>query len=147
MGAMETMMIGAAYVQIGKRLNLPTHAYLGLSDAKIVDGQAGLESGMGALVAAQAGANVISGPGMLDFESCQSLEQRVLEQVVEAGVRTLQDQRRQCRDSRAGRNGHRIHHVVDARPDVVQGVGDRGDGVELTTAVAEPELCRTAQGD
>ncbi len=79
MGAMETMMIGAAYVQIGKYLGLPTHAYQGLSDAKIVDGQAGLETGMGALVAALAGANVISGPGMLNFESCQSLEKLVLD--------------------------------------------------------------------
>lgn len=79
MGAMETMMIGAAYVQIGKHLGLPTHAYQGLSDAKIVDGQAGLETGMGALTAALAGTNVISGPGMLNFESCQSLEKLVLD--------------------------------------------------------------------
>jgi trimethylamine--corrinoid protein Co-methyltransferase len=79
MGAVETMMIDAAHVQIGKHLGLPTHAYMGLSDAKIVDGQAGLETGMGALVAALAGANVISGPGMLDFESCQSLEKLVLD--------------------------------------------------------------------
>jgi trimethylamine--corrinoid protein Co-methyltransferase len=79
MGAIETMMINAAYVQIGKRLGLPTHSYLGLSDAKIVDGQAGLETGMGALVAALAGANVISGPGMMDFESSQSLEKLVLD--------------------------------------------------------------------
>jgi trimethylamine--corrinoid protein Co-methyltransferase len=79
MGAMETMMINAAFVQIGKHLELPTHAYMGLSDAKIVDGQAGLETGMGALSAALAGANVISGPGMLNFESCQSLEKLVLD--------------------------------------------------------------------
>jgi len=79
MGAMETMMIHAAYVQIGKHLGLPTHAYMGLSDAKIVDGQAGLETGMGALIAALAGANVISGPGMLNFESCQSLEKLVVD--------------------------------------------------------------------
>ena len=79
MGAVETMMIAAAYVQIGKHLGLPTHAYMGLSDAKIVDGQAGLETGMGALTAALAGANVISGPGMLNFESCQSLEKLVLD--------------------------------------------------------------------
>jgi trimethylamine--corrinoid protein Co-methyltransferase len=52
---------------------------MGLSDAKIVDGQAGLETGMGALSAALAGANVISGPGMLNFESCQSLEKLVLD--------------------------------------------------------------------
>ena len=79
MGAVETMMINAAHVQIGKHLGLPTHSYMGLSDAKIVDVQAGLETGMGALVAALAGANVISGPGMLDFESCQSLEKLVLD--------------------------------------------------------------------
>jgi len=79
MGAMETMMLNAAYAQIGKHLELPTHNYLGLSDAKIVDGQAGLETGMGALMAALAGANVISGPGMLNFESCQSLEKLVLD--------------------------------------------------------------------
>jgi len=79
MGAVETMMINAAHVQIGKHLGLPTHSYLGLSDAKIVDGQAGLETGMGALVAALAGANVISGPGMMDFESSQSLEKLVLD--------------------------------------------------------------------
>jgi trimethylamine--corrinoid protein Co-methyltransferase len=79
MGAVETMMINAAHVQIGKHLRLPTHSYMGLSDAKIVDGQAGLETGMGAFVAALAGANVISGPGMLNFESCQSLEKLVLD--------------------------------------------------------------------
>jgi len=79
MGAVETMMINAAHVQIGKYLRLPTHSYMGLSDAKIVDGQAGLETGMGAFVAALAGANVISGPGMLNFESCQSLEKLVLD--------------------------------------------------------------------
>ena len=79
MGAMETMMINAAFVQIGKHLGLPTHSYMGLSDAKIVDGQAGLETGMGALVAALAGANAISGVGMLNFESCQSLEKLVLD--------------------------------------------------------------------
>jgi trimethylamine--corrinoid protein Co-methyltransferase len=79
MGAIETMMIDSAYAQIGKYLGVPTHAYMGLSDAKVVDGQAGLESGIGAVLAALAGINVISGPGMLNFESCQSLEKLVLD--------------------------------------------------------------------
>jgi trimethylamine---corrinoid protein Co-methyltransferase len=79
MGAMETMMIDAAYAQIAKYLNLPTHAYMGLSDSKLNDNQAGLESGMGAVLAALAGINVISGPGMMDFESCQSLEKLVID--------------------------------------------------------------------
>ena len=79
MGAIETMMIDSAYAQIGKHLNLPTHAYMGLSDAKINDNQAGLETGIGAVLAALSGINVISGPGMLDFESCFSLEKLVID--------------------------------------------------------------------
>jgi trimethylamine--corrinoid protein Co-methyltransferase len=79
MSAIETMMIDSAYAKIGKHLGLPTHAYMGLSDAKILDAQAGLESGIGATIAALSGINVISGPGMLDFESCQCLEKLVID--------------------------------------------------------------------
>ncbi|MGB9892880.1 MAG: trimethylamine methyltransferase family protein [Candidatus Saccharicenans sp.] len=79
MGAIETMMIDCACAQIGQYLNLPTHAYLGLSDSKLVDAQAGLETSMGAMLAGLAGINVISGPGMLDFESTQSLEKLVVD--------------------------------------------------------------------
>jgi trimethylamine--corrinoid protein Co-methyltransferase len=50
-----------------------------LSDAKQLDAQAGLESAMGATLAALSGINNISGPGMLDFESCFSLEKLVLD--------------------------------------------------------------------
>jgi len=79
MGAVETMMIDCAYNEIGKHLGIPTQAYISLSDSKQLDAQAGLESGMGATLAALAGINNISGPGMLDFESCQSLEKLVLD--------------------------------------------------------------------
>ncbi|MGZ6347772.1 MAG: trimethylamine methyltransferase family protein, partial [Anaerolineales bacterium] len=79
MGAIETAMIDAAYAQVGKSLNLPTHAYLGASDAKIVDAQAGMESGISALVGALAGINMISGAGMLDFLACQSTEKLVVD--------------------------------------------------------------------
>jgi len=79
MGAAETMMIDCAASEIGKHLGLPTQAYMGLSDAKLLDGQAGLETSMGATLAALAGINSVSGPGMLDFESCFSLEKLVLD--------------------------------------------------------------------
>ncbi len=79
MGAVETMMIDCAYAQVGKSLGLPTHAYMAMSDAKTSDYQAGMESGYGAILAALAGINMVSGPGMLDFESCQSLEKLVLD--------------------------------------------------------------------
>lgn len=79
MGAIETMMIDCAYNEIGKYLEIPTQAYISLSDAKNLDAQAGMESGMGATLAVLAGINSISGPGMIDFESCQSLEKLVLD--------------------------------------------------------------------
>ena len=79
MGAIETMMIDCAYNEIGKYLGLPTQAYTALSDAKQLDAQAGLETGIGATLAALSGINSISGPGMLDFESCFSLEKLVLD--------------------------------------------------------------------
>jgi trimethylamine--corrinoid protein Co-methyltransferase len=79
MGAVETMMIGIGYAQVGKHLGLPTHGYFGLSDAKQPDYQAGLESGIGAVLAALAGINMISGPGILDFILTQSLEKLVLD--------------------------------------------------------------------
>lgn len=79
MGAAETWLIDAGYVQIGKALNLPTHVYMGMSDAKILDAQCGLESMGGAVTAALIGANMISGAGMLDFETCLSFEKLVID--------------------------------------------------------------------
>ncbi len=79
MGAVETMMLDCANSEIGKHLGMPTQGYIALSDAKQLDAQAGLETGVGALLAALSGINNISGPGMLDFESCQSLEKLVLD--------------------------------------------------------------------
>ncbi|UCG60781.1 MAG: trimethylamine methyltransferase family protein [Candidatus Zixiibacteriota bacterium] len=79
MGDVGTMMQDCAYNEIGKYLNLPTQAYIGLSDAKLLDAQAGLETSMGATLAVLAGINNISGPGMLDFESCFSLEKLVVD--------------------------------------------------------------------
>jgi len=79
MGAVGTWMIDCAYTQVGKALGMPTHAYLGMSDAKIVDAQCGLESAGGAIMAALAGVNMVSGAGMLDFESCQSYEKLVID--------------------------------------------------------------------
>jgi len=82
MGAIETMMIGCAYNEIGKHLGLPTQAYISMSDAKQMDAQAGLETGMGAVLGVLSGINSISGPGMIDFENCQSLEKLVLDNEV-----------------------------------------------------------------
>ena len=82
LGAIETIMLCCAYAQMSKFYGLPSHAYLGLSDSKALDAQAGLESTMGIILGAMAGVNVISGPGMLVSESCQSFEKLVIDNEV-----------------------------------------------------------------
>jgi trimethylamine--corrinoid protein Co-methyltransferase len=79
MGAIETAMLNAGNAQVGRSLGLPTHGYLGASDAKVVDAQAGLESATTALVAALAGIDMVSGIGMLDELRCQSAEKLVID--------------------------------------------------------------------
>ena len=79
MGAIGSIMIQCSCSEIGKYLGLPVHAYLGLSDSKAVDAQSGFESGIGIIMGTLAGINVISGPGMLDFESCQSFEKLIID--------------------------------------------------------------------
>ncbi len=79
MGAVETLMIDLAATQVGRSLGLPTHAYMGLSDAKVPDYQAGLETGIGALLAAAGGVNLVSGAGLLDYLLTQSLEKLLLD--------------------------------------------------------------------
>ena len=79
MGDVGTWLIDSAYAQVGKHLGFPTHAYLGMSDAKVLDAQCGMESMGGTIMAALVGVNMVSGAGMMDFESCQSLEKLVLD--------------------------------------------------------------------
>jgi len=89
MGAIETAMIDASYTQVGKFLGLPTHTYLCASDAKVIDAQAGLESGISAILGALAGVNMISGAGMLDFLACFSLEKLVIDAEIVAMAKRL----------------------------------------------------------
>jgi trimethylamine--corrinoid protein Co-methyltransferase len=79
MGAVETAMIDAAYAQLANRWASPPTPIWAPVDAKIVDAQAGMESGITALIGALAGINMISGPGMLDFLACMSPEKLVVD--------------------------------------------------------------------
>ena len=89
MGAIETAMIDGGYAAVGHSLGLPTHAYMGATDSKVIDAQAGLEAGMTALVGALAGVDLISGPGMLDFLLAQSAEKLVIDAEVIGMVQRL----------------------------------------------------------
>jgi trimethylamine--corrinoid protein Co-methyltransferase len=89
LGAVETMMLGCGVSEVGRYLGLPTQAYIGLSDAKLLDAQAGWESGMGATLAALSGIHECSGPGMLDLENCHSIEKLVLDNEICGAVKRL----------------------------------------------------------
>lgn len=79
LGALESQMMNCATNEIGKFLGIPTQSYIALSDAKVLDAQAGLETAMGAVLGALSGINSISGPGMLDFVNCFSIEKLILD--------------------------------------------------------------------
>jgi trimethylamine--corrinoid protein Co-methyltransferase len=77
--AIEALHLDVAYVNVAKRLGLPCQAYMGLTDAKVLDAQAGAETFGSALLAALAGVNSVSGPGMLDFVLTFSLPKLVFD--------------------------------------------------------------------
>lgn len=79
MGAIESFMLQAGFAQVGRTLGLPTHGYLGLSDAKTPDYQAGMESAVGAALGALAGLDLVSGAGLLDYLLTQSFEKLLLD--------------------------------------------------------------------
>jgi len=82
MAAIEALPPNTAYVQIAKSMQLPTQAYMALRDGKLLDAQAGGETFSSALLAAIAGVNSVSGPGMLDFVLTFSLPKLVFDNEV-----------------------------------------------------------------
>jgi trimethylamine--corrinoid protein Co-methyltransferase len=82
MAAVEAWRLDLAYVAIAKSLGLPTQAYMALSDSKFVDAQGGAEAFGSALLAAMAGVNSVSGPGMLDYVLVFSAEKLVFDNEV-----------------------------------------------------------------
>jgi len=86
MAAIEALQLDVAYVQVAKSLRLPTQSYMALSDAKTLDAQAGAETFGSALLAALAGVNSVSGPGMLDFLLVFSLPKLVFDDAMAGQV-------------------------------------------------------------
>ena len=79
MAAIEAQHLNVGYVAIAKSLGLPTQAYMALSDGKLLDAQAGAETMTSAMLAALAGVNSVSGPGMLDYVLTFSLAKLVFD--------------------------------------------------------------------
>jgi trimethylamine--corrinoid protein Co-methyltransferase len=79
MAAIEALHLDVAYAAVAGSLGLPTQAYMALSEAKMMDAQAGAETFGSALLAALAGINSVSGPGMLDYLLVFSLEKLIFD--------------------------------------------------------------------
>ena len=77
--AVEALHLDVAYVAVAKYLGLPTQAYMALSEGKMLDAQAGAETFGSALLAALAGVNSVSGPGMLDYVLVFSLPKLIFD--------------------------------------------------------------------
>jgi trimethylamine--corrinoid protein Co-methyltransferase len=90
-GAVETMMVDLADAEVGRHLGLPTQVYLGMSDAKTLDAQAGMETAMTLICCAASTVDLVSGPGMLNFENCQCLEKLVLDNDICGMARRFQE--------------------------------------------------------
>jgi trimethylamine---corrinoid protein Co-methyltransferase len=82
MVGVQALYLNVLNAEVGKRLDLPTQAYMALSDAKVLDAQAGAETFGSALLAALGGINSVSGPGMLDFVLVFSLPKLVFDNEV-----------------------------------------------------------------
>lgn len=89
MSGVEAAMVDAAYVQVGQHLRLPTHSYMGVSDAKAPDVQAGFETTLGTVLAALAGVDIVAGAGLLNYVNSQSLEKLVIDNEICAHAQRL----------------------------------------------------------
>ena len=86
LGSVEAMLLACGAAQIGRHLRLPTQAYIGLSDAKLLDAQAGCETAMGVTLAVMARINQVAGGGMLDFVNCFSTRKLVFDHEIVAAA-------------------------------------------------------------
>ena len=79
MAAVEALHLDVAYIAVAKHLGLPTQGYMALGEGKLLDAKAGAETFGSALLAALAGVNSVSGPGMLNYVLTFSLEKLVFD--------------------------------------------------------------------
>lgn len=82
MTAIEALRLTNASSLLGKHLGLPTQAYTGFSESKVLDAQAGAETATGALLAVQSGMDSVSGVGMLDYLLTFSIPKLVVDDAI-----------------------------------------------------------------
>ena len=103
MGALENYMGDMACAEIAKSLNIPSLVFMGCSDAKRPDFQAGLETGIGLVLGALSGADLIQSVGgsadlrvtsleklVIDNEIC-GMAYRLMQGITQRGERLAED--------------------------------------------------------
>ncbi len=79
-GAIERGLINAGVSQMAQHYRLPYYSTAGMTDSKLVDCQAGYESGMMNLLVAMSGANYIhDAAGLMEFDLTASYEKMVVD--------------------------------------------------------------------
>ncbi len=90
-GVIERGMINAAVAQMAQFYQLPYYSTAGMTDSKVVDCQAGYESGMMNLLVAMSGANYIhDAAGLMEFDLTASYEKLVIDdEIINRCLRVL----------------------------------------------------------
>jgi len=79
-GAIERGMVNAAVSQLARAFRIPYYSTAGMTDSKVVDCQAGYESGMMNLLVAMSGADYIhDAAGLMEFDLTVSYEKLVID--------------------------------------------------------------------
>ena len=90
-GPIERGMINAGLSQMAQYYKLPYYSTAGMTDSKVVDAQAGYESGMMNLLVAMSGANYIhDAAGLMEFDLTASYEKLVMvDEIIARCLRVL----------------------------------------------------------
>ncbi len=88
-GAIEVGMMNAAVSQMARFYNVPSGGYLGLTNSKLSDAQAGFEKGMSPLMGAMAGTDFIVMGGLLDALMSFDFGQLVIDEEIALMVKQV----------------------------------------------------------
>jgi len=82
LSGIETVMMETAMTQMGKSYKVPTGVRTLCSSTKVLDAETGLESGIGLMLSALSGTNIIQGPGQMGNANLHSLQKLVIDHEV-----------------------------------------------------------------
>jgi trimethylamine--corrinoid protein Co-methyltransferase len=88
-GAIETGMLHMAHAQMARFYNVPSGGYIGLTNSKVNDAQAGYETGMSAVAGLLGGADMFNLSGLLDALMCFDFAKAVIDDEIALMLKRL----------------------------------------------------------